>query len=232
MAKQRFTILRKLRNLILFVCVGFILLSLITVVSLRWINPPISAFMLQHIFTSDVPLQYHWVASNKISNHLAIAAVASEDQKFPQHHGFDFQEIQSALIDSSQGKSLRGASTITQQVAKNIFLWSGRSVIRKLLEAYFTVLIEFCWNKPRILEVYLNIAEMGNGIYGVQAASQFYYKKDARLLNVIEASRLIAALPNPKKYRVQPASPYVAKRAAQIQQQIKQLGGYQYLLSK
>ena len=229
MSKKRRTLFYRLRNFIFIASAIVLLLSVTLVLSLRWFDPPTSAFMLAHVLSKTSTIKYEWVPSNKISKHIAIAAVASEDQRFPHHHGFDFKEIQTALIDKVEGGSLRGASTISQQVAKNLFLWKGRNLLRKVLEAYFTVLIELFWSKPRILEVYLNIAEMGPGIYGVQAASQHYYNKDAWGLSLLEASRMIAALPNPKTYRVNPPSPYVIKRSTQIQQQVKQLGGYAYL---
>lgn len=217
------------RKMVLYVFLFIFFLSILLVSLLRWFNPPTSSFMLQHLWQTDIPLQYQWVPSQKISQHLAIAAVASEDQRFPVHHGFDLHEIQLAIQDKVKGKSLRGASTITQQVAKNIFLCKGKSLFRKSIEAYFAVLIELIWSKSRILEVYLNIAEMGPGIYGVQAASRYHFNKNARQLDVQEATQLIAALPNPNLYRVNPPSPYVIKRSLQIQRQIKLLGGFNYL---
>lgn len=232
MANKFSKILSYIRVRLLYAFAFVFLLSVILVCILRWINPPTSSFMLQHLWRSDIPLQYQWVPSDKISKHLAIAAVASEDQRFPVHFGFDLHEIQLAIRDKAKGKSLRGASTITQQVAKNIFLWKGKSLFRKSVEAYFTVLIELCWSKSRILEVYLNIAEMGAGIYGAQAASRHYYNKDAWQLGVQEATQLIAALPNPNVYRVNPPSPYIIKRSMQIQRQIKLLGGFNYLSTK
>lgn len=222
----------RIRVMLLYACASIFLVSFILVGVLRWINPPITSFMLQHLWGSEVPLQYQWVPSQNISKHLAIAAVASEDQRFPYHFGFDLHEIQTAIYDKAKGKSLRGASTITQQVAKNIFLWSSKSFTRKIIEAYFAGLIELCWSKSRILEVYLNIAEMGPGIYGVQAASRHYYNKDAKDLGLQEATRLIAILPSPKTYQVVPPSSYIIKRASQIQRQIELLGGFKYLSSR
>lgn len=210
----------------------FFVLTISPVIAFKWIDPPLTAFMLQHQIKSDVKLRYQWVDRQQISKHLAIAAVAAEDQKFPQHFGFDFKAIRSAFEENLQGKSLRGASTITQQVAKNLFLWEGKSFARKGVEAYFAVLIELLWDKPRILEVYLNIAEMGNGIYGGQAASRYYYRKNVWELTLTEACRLVAILPSPKKYRLQPPSDYVVARALEIQSQIKQLGGFDYYLNK
>ena len=213
--------------------IGLLLLvSMAPVALLRWIDPPATSFMLQYQVSSDVELRYQWVDRQQISEHLAIAAVAAEDQNFPDHFGFDFKAIQTAINDHLQGKSLRGASTITQQVAKNLFLWEGKSLLRKGLEAYFAVLIELFLDKPRILEVYLNIAEMGNGIYGGQAASRYYYGKNVWELTLAEACGLIAILPNPKRYQLKPPSAYVAARSLEIQNQIKQLGGFEYYLNK
>ena len=210
----------------------FLAVTIVPVVVFKWIDPPITSYMLQHELKSDVKLQYQWVERQKISKHLAIAAVAAEDQKFPTHFGFDFNAIRAAIKDNVEGKSLRGASTITQQVAKNLFLWDGKSLFRKAIEAYFALLIELLWDKPRILEVYLNIAEMGNGIYGGQAASQYYFGKNVWQLTLPEACHLIAILPNPKKYRLKPPSDYVSARALEIQGQIEQLGGFDYYLNK
>ena len=211
--------------------VGFIVFSSLPVVVLKWIDPPTSSFMIWHALESEEHLKYDWVDRQQISKYLAIAAVASEDQKFTQHFGFDFGSIQAALEENSRGKGLRGASTITQQVAKNLFLWNDRNLFRKGLEAYFTILIELFWDKPRILEVYLNIAEMGEGIYGVQAASKFYFYKDAKNVSLKEACLLIAVLPSPKRYQLSPPSKFVANRAKEIEVQIKQLGGFEFFLN-
>ncbi len=208
-----------------------LLVTVVPVIVFKWIDPPVTSFMLQHQIKSDVHIQYYWVDRQRISKHLAIAAVAAEDQTFPQHFGFDFKQIRSAIQDNLKGKSLRGASTITQQVAKNLFLWEGKSLIRKGIEAYFAVLIELLWDKARILEVYLNIAEMGDGIYGGQAASQYYYNKNVWELTLPEACGLVAILPNPKKYRLKPPSAYVSARSLEIQNQVKQLGGFDYYLN-
>lgn len=214
-----------------YVVVIFVAATVIPVVVFKWIDPPFTSFMLQHHISSDIEPRYEWIDRQQISKHLAIAAVAAEDQKFPKHFGFDFTSIRSALEENLQGKSLRGASTITQQVAKNLFLWNGKNLIRKGVEAYFTVLIELLWDKARILEVYLNIAEMGDGIYGGQAASKFYYNKNVWEITLLEACKLVAILPNPKKYRLKPPSEYVSARALEIQQQVRQLGGFDYYMN-
>jgi monofunctional biosynthetic peptidoglycan transglycosylase len=156
---------------------------------------------------------------------MGVAVIAAEDQMFPVHHGFDYEAIQKAIDHNESGKRIRGASTLTQQTAKNLFLWSGRTWIRKGLEAYFTVLLETFWSKRRILETYLNIAEFGDGIYGVEAASQHYFHKPAARLSSEEAALLAAILPNPRRYSVNKPGPYVRERQQSILTQIGQLGG-------
>jgi monofunctional biosynthetic peptidoglycan transglycosylase len=174
-------------------------------------------------------VRYDWTSYTAISPHVALAVIAGEDQRFPDHQGFDFVEIQDALEDQEEGKPLRGASTISQQVAKNLFLWSGRSFVRKGLEAWFTVLLELLWSKERILEVYLNIAEFGDYTFGVEAASRRFFNKPAARLTADEAVRLAAVLPNPLRYRVDKPSAYVLKRQRWIERQMGQLGGVAYL---
>jgi len=155
---------------------------------------------------------------------MALAAVAAEDQKFPEHFGFDFKSMVEALKEREDGGSLRGASTITQQVAKNLFLWKGRNFIRKGLEAYFTVLIEVLWPKRRILEVYLNVAEFGDGIYGVEAASKKFFHKPPSRLTRRESALLAAVLPNPIRLKAAVPSAYVIQRAQRIERQMRNLG--------
>ena len=174
-------------------------------------------------------LQYRWVPIDNVSPYLPISLVAAEDQKFPLHHGFDIDAIRSALDDAEDGERLRGASTISQQVAKNLFLWNGRNFVRKGIEAYYTVLIEALWPKRRIVEVYLNIAEFGDGIYGATAASEAWFATTPKQLSARQSALLAAVLPNPRKFRVSPASTYVQRRAAWIQRQARQLGGADYL---
>ena len=174
-------------------------------------------------------IRYQWVDAEKISPYMRLAAVAGEDQLFPYHWGFDFESIREALEHHRRGGRLRGASTITQQVAKNLFLWSGRSYIRKGLEAYFTVLLELLWPKSRILEVYLNIAEFGDGIYGVRAAARTYLRKSPAALTRMDAALLAAVLPNPERFKVRRPSPYVRRRLHWIRQQMEQLGGVGYI---
>jgi monofunctional biosynthetic peptidoglycan transglycosylase len=177
----------------------------------------------------DFSLRYRWTPWDRVSKQLPIALIAAEDQKFPFHHGFDIDAIQDAIADAEEGDRLRGASTISQQVAKNLFLWNGRSFVRKGLEAYFTVLIETLWPKRRILEVYLNIAEFGDGVYGAAAASERYFHKPPAELSAHESALLAAVLPNPRRYRLDHGGGYVQQRAAWIEQQAAQLGGPAYL---
>ncbi|MFZ2634453.1 MAG: monofunctional biosynthetic peptidoglycan transglycosylase [Desulfosalsimonadaceae bacterium] len=206
------------------------LISLVMVLFLRFIPPVASAFMVgkycENLFASGnrTSIRYDWVDRQHISPHMVLAVVAAEDQKFPEHVGFDFRSMVEALKEREEGGSLRGASTISQQVAKNLFLWKGRSFIRKGLEAYFTVLMEILWPKRRILEVYLNIAEFGDGIYGVEAAANRFFHKPASRLTKRESALLSAVLPNPIKLRAAAPSAYVRQRAQRIEKQMKNLG--------
>jgi monofunctional biosynthetic peptidoglycan transglycosylase len=200
-----------------------VLLSASLVLALRRYNPPTSAFMLRE----DIAVRYEWQDLAQISPQLAIAVVAAEDQLFPFHSGFDLRQIRKALLD--QNGVPRGASTISQQVAKNLFLWSGRSWLRKALEAWCTLLIEWFWPKQRILEVYLNIAQFGRGIYGAEAATQQFFHKSARRLTASDAALLAAVLPNPLLLRVDRPSPYVLRRRSAIGVQMRALGGPSYL---
>jgi monofunctional biosynthetic peptidoglycan transglycosylase len=222
---------------IAFAILACALLSVVAVVSLRWVNPATSAFMLENRLTALAEgdhayrTDYEWRDLENISPHAAIAVVASEDQQFPFHAGFDFNSIRESVRVSEKGKKkhLRGASTISQQVAKNLFLWNGYSFIRKGLEAYLTVIMELTWPKERILEIYLNIAEFGRGIYGVQAASERFFHKPAARLSSSEAATLAAVLPNPIKMHADKPSAYVAERREQILGQMRALGGASYL---
>jgi len=209
---------------------GWLALTVPTVVVLRFIDPPTTAFILRDRFDAwrgnetRYVFQRAWVDSQRISAQLKLAVVASEDQKFPTHHGFDFEQINDAWEQREQGRKQRGASTISQQVAKNVFLWPTRSWLRKGLEAYFTVLIETFWSKQRILEVYLNVAEFGRGVYGAEAAARRYFHKSAAQLSAREAALLAAVLPNPRRLRAEKPSPYVRHRVATIVAQMQVLG--------
>jgi monofunctional biosynthetic peptidoglycan transglycosylase len=202
-----------------------------TLLVLRWLPPPTSAMMLQERLRGENErgLAFAWTPWDAIAPAARLAVVAAEDQNFPRHGGFDREAIERALADHERGRRLRGASTISQQVAKNLFLWPGRSVLRKGLEAYLTVLIETLWPKRRILEVYLNIAEMGPGVYGVGAASRLYFGKPAARLDRYEAALLAAVLPSPKRLHAERPSAYVRQRARWILGQMEQLGGPAYL---
>jgi len=214
-----------------------VVVSVLAVVALRWVNPASSAFMLENRLNAlsagdrAYRTDYDWVDLENISPHAAIAVVASEDQQFPFHAGFDFKSIRESVRASESGKKkkMRGASTISQQVAKNLFLWNGRSFVRKGLEAWLTVVMEATWPKERILEMYLNIAQFGRGVYGVQAASRRFFHKPASRLTSSEAATLAAVLPNPISMHAGRPSAYVSERREQILRQMRALGGASYL---
>jgi monofunctional biosynthetic peptidoglycan transglycosylase len=204
--------------------------SVLAVLVLRWVPPLTSGVMVERRFGALVAgksysLDYRWVPWGRIAKPAGLAVIAAEDQNFPTHHGFDFESLQKAIDAHEEGRRLRGASTISQQVAKNVFLWSGRSFVRKGLEAYFTVLIELMWPKRRILEVYLNVAELGPGVFGVEAASQRFFRKPAAKLTASDAALLAAVLPNPIRLKADRPSAYVEERRGWILQQMAQLGG-------
>ena len=220
------TFLRRALRLIGWIVATFVVLSVGAVVALRWIDPPTSAFMMRERFSPRCrsPLT-SWVDWANTSPQVKVAVIAAEDQNFPAHYGFDLKSINDALVDRERGRRVRGASTISQQVAKNLFLWPAQSWLRKGLEAYFTVLIETLWPKQRILEVYLNIAEFGRGVYGVGAAADVYFHKRAARLNAYDAALLAAVLPSPKRMRVNAPSGYVRARQEWILGQMRGLGG-------
>lgn len=190
--------------------------QLIYILLLKWIDPPVTVTQLSSWIGGE-GLKRDYINLDEMSPNIRLAVIASEDQLFPDHNGFDVQAIKDVLKQKNKlKKRTRGASTISQQVAKNVFLWQGRSWFRKGLEVYFTFMIELIWGKRRILEMYLNVSEMGKGVFGIEAASHYYYKKPAKKLTRTEAARIAACLPNPKTYRVNPASQYVASRGDQI----------------
>jgi monofunctional glycosyltransferase len=207
------------------------------VVVLRWVDPPTTAFMLRDRIDAFVTaergyvFQYEWRDWPEISRHAAVAVIAAEDQTFPLHDGFDFKQIDKALADRERGRRMRGASTITQQVAKNLFLWPSQSWFRKGLEAGLTALIELAWSKQRILEVYLNIAEFGRGTWGVEAASRRYFHRNAARLDPTQAALLAAVLPSPLRLRVDAPTPYVRGRQQSILRQMAAIGGLATLQS-
>lgn len=221
---------RWLKKIVLLSLLAFIVLTVLPVLLLRWIPPPTSAFILQQRINNLLDdkkhdgVDYDWVSWDKISPYAGLAVMAAEDQKFPDHMGFDIEAIEKAQRHNQNHRRKRGASTISQQVAKNLFLWPGRSWLRKGVEAYFTLLIETLWPKQRILEVYLNIAELGPDTFGVGAAAQKFWHKPAAKLTAREASLLAAVLPNPKRFRATAPSGYVYARAVWIEAQMNHLG--------
>lgn len=214
------------------------LVTWLPVVILRFVPPLTSAYMVERAIAArwhgehDFAIRYHWVPFDRIAPVAPLAMVAAEDQTFPFNHGFDIASIKSAIDEAEAGGRLRGASTITQQTARNLFLWSGGGFFRKGLEAYFTVLIDITWPKRRVLEVYANIAELGNGIYGVEAAARAYFHEPAANLGARQAALLAAVLPNPRRWHADRPSAYVQRRAAWIEQQMRQLGGVSYVLDR
>lgn len=208
----------------------FLAATVLPVLALRWAPPPTTAFVLGRrvaVAREKRPafaVRRRWVPRERISPWAALAVVAAEDQKFPVHRGFDLESVQDALEERAAGGRVRGASTISQQTAKNLFLWSGRSWLRKGLEAWFTLLLETLWPKRRILEVYLNVAEFGDGVYGVEAAAQAFFGKSAGELTPREGALLAAVLPSPRRMHPERPSAYVRGRAAWIQAQMEHLG--------
>ncbi|MFZ2323418.1 MAG: monofunctional biosynthetic peptidoglycan transglycosylase [Ignavibacteriaceae bacterium] len=212
----------------------FFISTVLMVFAMRWINPVTSSIMIQrqisNVFKGDFELiKYHWIDYDYVSKYVPIAIVAAEDQNFPNHFGFDFKQIEKAMKQNKRGKRIRGASTITQQVAKNLFLWEGKSFVRKGIEAYFTILIELLWDKKRILEVHMNIAELGKNVFGVGIASLAYFGKPPGKLTLSQSALIAAVLPNPVKYSVAKPSGYVRGRQNWIIRQINSLGGVDYL---
>ncbi len=202
---------------------------------LRFVDPPFSAFMLGRQVEAwgerdfGFRVAYDWRDMDSIAASLPVAVVAAEDQSFANHRGFDLDAIRKARISNARGGRVRGASTISQQVAKNLFLWQGRSWFRKGLEAWYTVLIELMWPKSRVLEVYVNVAEFGDGVYGAQAAARRYWNMDAARLTENQSARLAAVLPSPRRYSAAAPGPYVQRRTRWIQRQMRQIGGSDYL---
>lgn len=205
--------------------ISLVLLSIFIVIIYGWVPVPFTPLMaIRAIEFPEENVQHDWVPMEEISNNLKIAVIASEDQNFPIHNGFDVKAIEKAIENNRQGKRVRGASTISQQTAKNVFLWPHRSWVRKGFEVYFTFLIETFWSKERILEVYLNSIEMGKGIYGAEAASRAWFNKPASALTPHEAAAIAAILPNPRQYRANPASNYIQGRKTWIVRQMQNMG--------
>jgi monofunctional biosynthetic peptidoglycan transglycosylase len=215
-------VIRIIKKIILFILIS----HLAYVVLLRFVDPPFTLTQLGSLFNGNGFKRTH-VSLDEMSTAAKLAVLAAEDQLFPDHNGFDIKGIKKALAYNKRkkGKKIRGASTISQQVAKNVFLWQGRSWFRKGLEVYFTFLIELTWNKKRILEVYLNEAEMGKGIFGIEAAAKKYFNKKAIQLNRTEAAKIASCLPNPIRYTVKPISPYVSRKYPWVLRQMNNLNG-------
>lgn len=225
---------RQALRYLLIAIAGFVVVSVLLVLLLRVVPVFGSMVMVERKVQSwfaaeSLNIRHDWMPWEHLSDQAKLAVIAAEDQKFPQHHGFDFAQMRHALTAWRSGESLRGASTISQQTAKNLFLWTGRNWIRKGLEAWFTVLIEVLWPKERILEVYLNIVEWDRGVFGLEAASQHYFGVSAAKLSVNQASLLAAILPNPREWSASRPSAYIQQRSQWIQRQMRQLGGTRYL---
>lgn len=225
---------RWLRRLV-WLSILIAVLPVVQVLVLRFIDPPFSTFMAIRQIEAwaggegDFNLYYQWRDLDRIASSLPVSVIAAEDQNFARHRGFDLDAIEKARAHNARGGRMRGASTISQQTAKNLFLWSGRSWVRKGLEAYYTLLIETMWPKTRILEVYVNVAEFGDGIYGAQAAAKRHFGKDAARLSAGESARLAAVLPSPRRYSASRPGPYVQRRAQWIQRNARQIGGESHL---
>jgi monofunctional biosynthetic peptidoglycan transglycosylase len=215
-------VLRIIKKIFLFLLISHLAYILL----IRFVDPPITVTQITSIIEGNDFKRTH-LSLDEMSTAAKLAVVASEDQLFPDHNGFDIKGIERALAfnKKKKGKKIRGASTISQQVAKNVFLWQGRSWFRKGLEVYFTFMIELVWSKQRILEVYLNEAEMGKGIFGIEAAAKKYFKKPAKRLTRTEAAMIAASLPNPVRYTVKPASTYVSRKYPWVLRQMNNLDG-------
>jgi monofunctional biosynthetic peptidoglycan transglycosylase len=225
--------LKKITRLLFKILVWFVGISLFSVVVFKFVPVPFTPLMVSRALENkfagkEMYCNHDWVPLEKISKNLQKAVIASEDGTFLAHHGFDFTAMKKALKNNQKGRKIKGGSTISQQTAKNVFLWQGRSYIRKGFEAYFTVLIELVWGKERIMEVYLNSIEMGNGVYGAQAAAEYWYRKDASNLSAREAAGIAAILPNPRKYKASNSTTYINKRKDKIMRVMRHIGKLEY----
>ena len=212
----------------------FILLSFVWVLIYKWVPVPATPLMVIRAFEQknerkERVWKHNWKSIDQISKNVQIAVICNEDQRFVEHNGFDFEAMEKAFKNNTSGKRIKGGSTISQQTAKNVFLWPRRTYVRKGFEAYFTFLIELLWSKERIMEVYLNSIEMGNGIYGVEAASQYWFKKSASRLTQQEAAAISAILPNPRIYKANPPSNYIQSRKLWISRQMGYFGNLDYI---
>jgi len=219
--------MKKFFRFILKLILGLFAFSLFIVLLYKWVPVPATPLMVIRYFENpEEPIKHDWVSYNEISGYLPLAVLSSEDQNFLNHSGFDMKAIDKAIENNNKGKRVRGASSISQQTAKNVFLWPHRNWFRKGMEVYFTFLIETLWSKQRIMEVYLNSIEMGKGVYGAEAASQHWFNKPASKLNTYEAAAIAAILPNPRVYRANPASNYIAGRKSWIVRQMRNYGPF------
>lgn len=223
----------KLTQFLFKAMLWFFGMSLFFVVLFKFVPVPFTPLMVIRVIENKIAgkenyFSHDWESIDNISNNLQKAVIASEDGTFLTHHGFDFTAMQKAYKNNERGRRIKGGSTISQQTAKNVFLWQGRSYLRKGLEAYFTVLIELIWGKERIMEVYLNSIEMGNGVYGAQAATQHWYGKDASSLTKIQAAGIAAILPNPRKYSATSSSSYINNRKTKIVRIMGHIGKLEY----
>ncbi|GLB48021.1 monofunctional biosynthetic peptidoglycan transglycosylase [Neptunitalea lumnitzerae] len=221
--------MKKFTRFILKIIFWFIVITVLWVTAYRFLPVPYTPLMAIRAYENkdddQFEIKHDWVPRKYIAPSMELAVVCSEDQNFLKHHGFDFGAIEKAMEHNKKSKKVRGASTISQQTAKNVFLWQGRNWVRKGFEVYFTFLIELIWPKERIMEVYLNSIEMGNGVFGVEAASQYWFTKPASKLTKSNAAALAAILPNPRKYRANPPTPYIQGRVAWTLQQMRFHGG-------
>jgi monofunctional biosynthetic peptidoglycan transglycosylase len=222
-------IIRWIWRLLWKTAIWFLGLSIGLVIIYRFVPVPITPLMVIRLFEQtfdpkkDVRLYKDWEPMSNISKNAPQAVVGAEDQKFLEHKGFDFEAMEKAWENNKKGKRIKGASTITQQTVKNVFLWPSRSYVRKGLEAYFTVLVELLWSKERIMEVYLNVIEMGDGVYGIEAAAQTYYKKPAAKLSRSQAAMIAAVLPNPRRWSPARPTAYIKGRQSWIMRQMNNL---------
>lgn len=224
---------KKVYRFLLKTMLWFFGISILLVVLFKFVPIPFTPLMViraieNKIDGNEMVCSHEWKPIEEISTNLQKAVIASEDARFLTHRGFDFDAIQKAMKNNERGKKLKGGSTISQQTAKNVFLWQGRSYFRKGLEAYYTVLIEIIWGKERIMEAYLNSIEMGDGVYGAQAATQYWYRKDCSSLTKTEAAGIAAILPNPRKFKASNSSAFINARKARIVKRMRQVGELKY----
>jgi monofunctional biosynthetic peptidoglycan transglycosylase len=219
---RRQGLFRRLARTFLKILLYGFLFSVFYILLCKWVNPPITITQISSLLHGN-GLHRDYISYKEMGSNIKLAVMAGEDQLFPDHNGFDFKSIQKAMKHNQKNKSLHGASTISQQVAKNVFLWQHGGYFRKGLEVYFTFMIEHIWGKKRILEMYLNVSEMGKGYFGIEAAAQYYFKKSAKNLSRKEAAMIASCLPNPKMFTIRPMSTRVAYRYPWILRQMNNL---------